>query len=71
VFADGRIYLLGEDGRGTVLAAGKKFEKLAENSIGERTLSSYAVVDGGLFIRGDKHLYRIGDARVGATVAGE
>jgi outer membrane protein assembly factor BamB len=71
VFADGRIYLLSEDGRGTVLAAGKKFEKLAENSIGERTLSSYAVVDGGLFIRGDKHLYRIGDARVGATVAGE
>lgn len=69
IYADDRIYLLSEDGRGTVLAAGKKFEKLAENAIGERTLASYAVTNGSLFIRGDKHLYRIGRSDVSAASA--
>lgn len=64
VFAEGRIYFQDEDGECTVLAAGKKFQKLAENAIAERTLASYAVTDGSLFIRGDKHLYRIGRTQV-------
>jgi hypothetical protein len=33
---------------------------LAENSIDEYTLSSIAVSEGQLFLRGDKHLYCIG-----------
>lgn len=67
VYAEGRIYLQDEDGECTVVAAGKKFQKLAENAIAERTLASYAVTDGGLFIRGDKHLYRIGRTEVNAA----
>jgi hypothetical protein len=59
VYADGKIYLQSEDGKGVVLAPGKKFKKLAENGFGERTLASYAIGDGAIFVRTDKHLYRV------------
>jgi outer membrane protein assembly factor BamB len=60
VLAAGRIYLQDENGKTHVLAAGRTFEKLAENSLPERTLASLAVQEGTIFLRGDKHLYRIG-----------
>ncbi len=63
VFADGRIYLLDEQGLGVVLAPGKEFRKLAENPLGERTLASYAVTDDTLYIRSESHLRRISAAR--------
>jgi outer membrane protein assembly factor BamB len=59
VFADGKVYFQNEEGTGVVVKAGTQFEKLAENSLGERTLASYAAADGAWFIRTDKHLYRI------------
>jgi hypothetical protein len=42
-----------------VVAAETTFKKLAENSVGERTLASYAVADGAMFLRGDQHLFKI------------
>ncbi|MEN9575576.1 MAG: hypothetical protein RL514_3431 [Verrucomicrobiota bacterium] len=60
LFADGKIYLQNETGIGVVLKPGTTFEKLAENPLGEKTLASYAVTDGALFIRSEQHLYRIG-----------
>ena len=60
VYAQGRIYLQSEQGRGVVLAAETKFRKLADNPLEERTLASYAVGEGALFIRTAEHLYRIG-----------
>lgn len=60
VYASGRIYIQTEQGLGVVLKAGKTFEKLATNPLGEKTLASYAVDDGALFIRSEKNLYRIG-----------
>ncbi len=59
IFADGKIYIQDEQGLGVVLKPGKTFTKLAANPIGERTLASCTATDGALFIRGDKHLYRI------------
>jgi len=38
---------------------GKTFELLAKNDLGQRTLASYAVTDGALFIRGATDLFRI------------
>src|SRR5204862_940601 len=61
LLADGRIYLQNEEGIGVVLAPGKTFHELARNSLGERTLASYAVTDSALFIRGEAHLYRVGN----------
>ena len=60
VSADGRLYFQNEEGIGYVLKAGKKFELLAKNELGERTLASYAVDNDTLFIRGAEHLFRIG-----------
>jgi len=59
VFADGKVYVQTEDGTSVVLKAGKEFHKLATNPLGERSLASYAVGDGALFIRTEQHLFRI------------
>lgn len=59
VFAEGRIYLFGEDGRTVVLRPGKQREVLAENELDGRVMASPAITDGSLFLRTDTHLYRI------------
>jgi outer membrane protein assembly factor BamB len=58
VFAEGRVYFQSEDGVGTVIKAGTRFERLARNVLGERTLASYAAADGALFLRTERRLYR-------------
>lgn len=63
ILADGKLYITSEEGLTTVLAAGPKFEILAENSIPEYVLSSIAVSDGQLFLRTDKALYAIGSRK--------
>ncbi|MBG89123.1 MAG: serine/threonine protein kinase [Verrucomicrobiales bacterium] len=59
VYADGRIYIQDERGKGVVLQPGRTFKVLAENQIGERTLASYAMDDNTIYIRGDENLYKI------------
>jgi outer membrane protein assembly factor BamB len=60
VAAEGRVYFQNEEGVGCVIKAAKSsFELLAENELGEPSLASYAVTDGALFIRTDKHLWKI------------
>lgn len=63
LYADGKIYVQGEDGKGLVIKAGRTFEKLADNGFEERTLASYAIADGAIFVRTDKALYRVQQAR--------
>ncbi len=60
VHADGRLYFQNEAGVGFVVKPGRQFELLAKNDLAERTLASYAVDEGALFIRTAEHLYRIG-----------
>ena len=60
VLADGKIYITNEDGLTTVIAAGPKFEVLAENSLNDYVLSSPAISDGRIYIRTTQHLYAIG-----------
>ena len=60
VLAEGRLYFLNETGSGFVVKADRKYQLLAKNDLGERTLASYAVADGALIIRSEKHLWRIG-----------
>lgn len=60
VLAEGRIYFQNEEGVGTVLKAGKTFEVLAKNDLGERTLASPAVTDNTILLRSKSHLWRIG-----------
>ena len=60
VYAEGRIYFQSEEGVGYVVEPGPEFKLLASNSLGERSLASYAVTDGAIFIRTEGHLWRIG-----------
>ncbi|MFT4549595.1 MAG: outer membrane protein assembly factor BamB [Verrucomicrobiales bacterium] len=62
LYAEGRIYIQDEKGTCTVIKAGTEFEKLATNRIDGRTLASFAVDDGVIFLRSETHLYRIGRA---------
>jgi outer membrane protein assembly factor BamB len=59
VSAEGRVYFQNEEGGGFVVRASTSFELLAENDLGERSLASYAVTDGALLIRTEKHLWKI------------
>ncbi|HEY7444648.1 MAG TPA: PQQ-binding-like beta-propeller repeat protein [Vicinamibacterales bacterium] len=59
VLADGKIYITDEDGVTSVVQAGPTFAKLAENDLGEYTLSSPAISDGQIFIRTESFLYAI------------
>jgi outer membrane protein assembly factor BamB len=58
--AEGRIYFVGLDGHCTVVPAGPKFERLAENELADEFIASPAVSDGHLYMRGRKALYCLG-----------
>jgi outer membrane protein assembly factor BamB len=63
VLADGKIYVTSEDGVTSVYRAGPTFELLAENDLGDYTLSSLAVSEGQIFARTASGLYAIGQRR--------
>ena len=58
-FADGKIYIQSEAGRGFVLKPGREFVELGRNQLQGRTFASYAVADNALFIRTETRLFRI------------
>src|SRR5262249_772145 len=58
IYADGKIYLTSEEGKGTLLEAGRKFNVLGEFDMKEKTFASFAGVDGALFVRTETQLYK-------------
>jgi len=63
LYADGHIYLLSEEAETTVIAPGSQFSKLASNSLEGRSLASLAVSGPAIYLRTDRHLYRIQEAK--------
>lgn len=60
LYADGRIYMLNENGKTHVFAPNTNdYEELAVNQLPGRTLASIAAADESLFLRTDKAVYRI------------
>jgi outer membrane protein assembly factor BamB len=59
VAAAGRIYVFSEDGKASVLQAGREFKVLAENLLDEGFMASPALVGNALVLRTRTHLYRI------------
>ena len=59
IFANGRIYFFGEDGKTTVVRPGKEFAELAENPLDGRIMATPAITARAFFLRTDTHLYRI------------
>lgn len=60
VAADGRIYFTSEDGEVIVLRHGDKFEKLAENEVGEVCMATPAISEGLFIVRTDKSVIAFG-----------
>lgn len=63
LLAGDKIYVPNQSGDVFVLRAAPKFEVLATNSIGEPTNASLAAADGELFLRTDKGLWCLGEAK--------
>ena len=59
VYADGKIYIAARDGTVTVVKAGKEFEVLASNAMGEDISASPVIADGTLYLRTFDALYAI------------
>ena len=60
VYADGKIYVLSEDGVTLVLRPGSEYDEIASNDLEETCLASMAVSNGQFFIRSAEHLFCIG-----------
>lgn len=62
VAGNGHIYLSDNDGRTVVVAAGRKFEIVSENDLGERITASPAISGQQMIFRTDSKLYCLGTA---------
>ena len=60
VAADGRIFFFSEDGDAFAIRAGKEYELLSENPMGEPIMATPAVSDGVIYVRTVEHLFAVG-----------
>jgi len=63
VAANGKLYLSSEDGDVFVVKAGKQYELLSRNTMGQPLMSTPALSDGMLIIRGENTLYALGERK--------
>jgi outer membrane protein assembly factor BamB len=61
VHGDGKIYVVGQNGKVAVLALGTKLKVLARNDMGEDCIATPAIADGRLYIRTRTKLYCVGE----------
>lgn len=59
IFADGNIFFCSEEGKTTIVKAGRQFAKVSENTLPDGFMASPAAVDRELYLRSRTHLYRI------------
>jgi outer membrane protein assembly factor BamB len=60
ILADNKLYFASREGVVTVIPAGREFKILAQNTLEGSLMASPVAVDGTLYLRTDKDLYRIG-----------
>jgi len=63
VSADGLVYFLNDDGVTCVVKPGPQYQLVAQSELGEKCFASPAISDRHILIRGDKHLFCLGDDR--------
>jgi outer membrane protein assembly factor BamB len=59
VAGDGKLYIANEDGEVYVVQAGRSYELLATNKLGEIAMATPAISEGVLYFRTAKHLLAI------------
>ncbi len=60
VAADGNIYIVARDGNTYTIKAGKEFELLATNRLGENSMVTPAITEGALIFRTNNYLIAVG-----------
>lgn len=60
VAADGKLYVVSEEGATTVIQLGDKPQILNVNEVGETILATPSIADGAIYLRSDQHLWCIG-----------
>jgi outer membrane protein assembly factor BamB len=63
VLVNGLVYMPNDEGIITVIKPGPQFEKVAQNSIGEKMNASPAISNGKIYLRGDEHIFCIGEKK--------
>jgi len=60
VAADGKLYLSSEDGDVFVVKAGRQYELLSRNTMGQPLMATPALTEGMLIVRGENAIYALG-----------
>ena len=63
VAADGKLYLASEDGDVFVVKAGRQYELLSKNVMGQPLMATPALSDGMLIVRAQDALYALGERK--------
>ena len=63
VAADGKLYLSSEDGDVFVVKAGRQYELLSRNTMGQAVMATPALSDGRLIVRVDDAIYALGERK--------
>jgi outer membrane protein assembly factor BamB len=64
IAADGKLYLASEDGDVFVVKAGRKYELLSKNVMGQPLMATPALSDGMLIVRGQDAIYALGERKL-------
>jgi len=57
------VYLTSKKGVTFIVSAGREFKELGRSELGEKVYASPAFLDGRIYVRGEKHLFAIGNAK--------
>jgi outer membrane protein assembly factor BamB len=68
VAAEGKVFLASEDGKVAVVRAGKNWDVLTVNDIGENCYATPALSEGEIYLRTDDALYRFGTDDRGLSI---
>ena len=60
VAAEGKVYIASEEGKVSVLKAGREWDVLQTNDLGEGCFATPALVGGDIYLRTNEALYRFG-----------
>jgi outer membrane protein assembly factor BamB len=63
VAANGKLFLLSEDGDVFVVKAGRQYELLSRNTMGQPLMATPALTEGMLIIRGENTIYALGERK--------
>jgi outer membrane protein assembly factor BamB len=63
VAADGKLYLASEDGDVFVVKAGRQYELLSKNTMGQPLMATPALAQGMLILRGENAIYALGERK--------